>query len=102
MKTYLIKELANKLWEAGLIPPLRDQAVIRVLGDAMKDQDVIIWSVQDVIDRAKERGIPLAVEDAREILDITIHKHNCNEGVNWTVIDLHTDWHVAKQRNPFI
>ena len=78
MKTYLIKELANKLWEAGLIPPLRDQA------------------------RAKERGIPLAVEDAREILDITIHKHNCNEGVNWTVIDLHTDWHVAKQRNPFI
>jgi hypothetical protein len=61
---------------------------------SVEDPEEIIverWSIEDVIDRAKERGIKLSKKVAKEILYQIDHKHDACNGINWDVIDYYTD-----------
>ena len=51
-----------------------------------EDSITIAWSVDDVLHQAKQDKVELTKEQAREILDILKHKHDSNEGINWTII----------------
>jgi hypothetical protein len=48
---------------------------------------VIIWSVPDVLEQAKERGIKISKKEAEEILDRMENKHDATIGINWDTID---------------
>ncbi len=50
-----------------------------------------LWLPDDVISRAKERGISLTVDDAASILDAMQHHHDASVGMNWDVMDVHID-----------
>ena len=52
---------------------------------------VDIWCVEDVLERAEERGIKISRKEAEEIID-EIHKNqDATIGINWDVIDAYLD-----------
>ena len=54
------------------------------------DVHTISWSVQDVIDNAKDTlKVKLSVKKAREILREVIRKHDPQQGINWDTL---TTW----------
>jgi hypothetical protein len=49
------------------------------------------WDVDDVIERASERGINLEYDKAKEILRACRRNHDSTIGMNWDVIDCHIE-----------
>jgi len=60
---------------------------------------VDIWCVEDVLDRAEERGINISRREAEEIID-DIHKNtDATIGINWDVIDAYLDEVKSRGKN---
>lgn len=58
----------------------------------LPDSISIVWHIDDVIDRAAERGIRrLSKRRAREVLRRIEDNHDCNEGICWYTLDDVTD-----------
>jgi hypothetical protein len=58
------------------------------------------WCTDDIIERAKEYdGREVSEADAIEILAIIKDKHDCNIGVNWEVLDAHTDMYFHNKES---
>jgi len=55
------------------------------------DYAIAVWHVDDVIGRAKERGIKLTKAQAREIISRVDRKADAEVGINWLVLDAWTD-----------
>jgi len=66
------------------------QSIIQKLKQHHKPNDVIavtVWTVKDVMNRAKSRHIPITENEAKEVLE---EVHSCQDtsiGINWGVID---------------
>lgn len=59
----------------------------------------ISWSVQDVIDNARDTlKIKLSVKKAREILREVIRKHDASQGVNWDTLTTWTNIYLEGNR----
>jgi len=56
-----------------------------------KRQIAIVWDIDDVIAKAKEREIVVTEEQAFEILTSMKSQHDCNYGITWETIDAHLD-----------
>jgi len=50
---------------------------------------VAIWSIDDVLERAKERDISLTKDQAENILSIIHRKQSAEYGINWNTIDIY-------------
>jgi len=48
---------------------------------------IAIWCEDDVLWRAKEKGIECSREQAQDILDKMDHKQDCSIGISWVTID---------------
>lgn len=48
---------------------------------------VIIWSVEDVLERANERGMKISKGEAEDIIEEMEHRHDATIGINWDTID---------------
>jgi hypothetical protein len=46
-------------------------------------QIVIVWSIDDVLERRPD----LTKEQAKDVLDMVIRRHDCNFGVSWENLD---------------
>ena len=55
-------------------------------------QIAIIWDIDDIFCRAKEKHIGITKQQALEILHKMKHNHDATIGINWDVIDYHLDW----------
>lgn len=58
--------------------------------DGMSDSEhvaIAIWCEDDVLWRAKEKGIECSREQAQDILDKMDHKQDCSIGISWVTID---------------
>lgn len=64
---------------------------------AKNDSIHIVWGVEDVIDRAKERGIDITHEQAVRVLDLMERYHDCNYGISWESMDVHIDSEVNEE-----
>jgi|TARA_E500000305_G_scaffold62070_1_gene49484 hypothetical protein len=51
----------------------------------------IIWSTEDVLHQAKEKGVKLTEDEANEILLHMERKHDADIGISWTTIDVYID-----------
>ena len=51
----------------------------------------IIWSTEDVLHQAKEKGVKLTEDEANEILLHMERKHDATIGISWETIDCHLD-----------
>lgn len=64
-----------------------------------KDSDVIayhLWEVDDVMMRGKDRDIEIDKETAARILEAVNRNKDASVGINWDVIDYHTDEELKK------
>ena len=52
------------------------------------EQISIIWSVDDVLEVAPK----LDREEAMEVLESVLHRHDANIGVNWDVLTHNAEW----------
>jgi|TARA_R110000751_G_scaffold136878_1_gene239939 hypothetical protein len=57
-----------------------------VYGDLM----VCVWHINDI----KHQNKSLTDKQAREIMELLIHKHDANIGINWTEIDYWTNYYL--------
>jgi len=55
-----------------------------------------IWTEEDVLGMAKERGIVLTKEKAGEILDRIDHKQDASIGISWDTIDAYLNDYVRE------
>lgn len=70
------------------------QAHIEWLQRSYEQSDVIacpIWTVEDVLEQAKERDMKITKKQAEEVLDRIDRKHNAELGITWTTIDCELD-----------
>ena len=54
------------------------------------------WHKDDIKFRALDRGILLSDEKVDGIADLIVRRHDANEGINWTTIDIITDIYLEK------
>ncbi len=59
---------------------------------------VAIWCEEDVIERAKEKGVILGHKPAAEIMDAIDHDQDCNYGITWDTFDYYID--EFKRKHP--
>jgi len=52
---------------------------------------VAIWEVDDVIERAQEREIPMTHDQAETIIQRMDDNHDACHGINWSVVDCYLD-----------
>ena len=52
---------------------------------------VAIWCEDDVLERAKERGIRLTREQAQGVLANMDYKQDCSMGITWDTMDVYLD-----------
>ncbi len=71
--------------------PTVAQARERLQMDNNQHVAVAIWCEDDVLGRAKERGISCTREQAQEILDYMDSHQDCELGITWTTIDCYLD-----------
>ena len=71
--------------------PTVEQAMERLKRNGDQHVAVAIWSEDDVLGRAKERGISCTREQAQEILDEMDRKQDCELGITWITIDCFLD-----------
>jgi len=55
------------------------------------DMILIEWVTDDVHAQAKEKGLRISNEDARNLLADMERKHDASIGINWDVIDCYLD-----------
>jgi hypothetical protein len=46
----------------------------------------ITWTIEDVLQQAKEMKMKITKRQCGKVLDMVKHKHDANIGVNWNVI----------------
>lgn len=81
------------------IKALKEKDIKKALS-FLEDRKIIFdeWSTGDIWQRFEDRiedgdvfKSKMTEEKAREILELCIGKLDCEEGINWNVIDFHTD-----------
>lgn len=89
------KEFLASLVDEGIIPEQFVEEVTDLAAEHFKDYIAIGWTTDDILDRAESRGIELSNEQARDILESIARGFDANNGINWDVIDTHTDMEIA-------
>jgi len=68
------------------------QTILDTIKDeAFGNEIAIRWHIEDIVERAKDRGIVVLEKDARTILQRLDHNHDCYYGITWEMIDCATD-----------
>lgn len=58
----------------------------------------IVWCVEDVQGSAKEMGIELSEEDAKEVLQNIKRTHDCELGISWMTIEIGIEYYLQEQK----
>ena len=71
------------------LPTIKDE-IERLKRDGTLNEHVcmIVWSVEDVLERAKELKVKISNSEAEEIIDEMEHNHDASVGINWDTIDV--------------
>ena len=67
------------------------EKLAKQIEEDLKNNIYICWGVEDVIFRAKEKGISLSNEQAKEVLKLAEKYHDNNNGINWRVLDYYIE-----------
>jgi ribose 5-phosphate isomerase len=75
--------------------------IIENLSSSYKSDDhvaVAVWSIEDVMIQAKERGMKITKKQANDVLDFINDKQDATQGINWTIIDCVLDIFKVKHK----
>jgi hypothetical protein len=85
MYRFILKEMAEAVVKAGLVAEERQPAIQSALESCWQDRIASVWHVDDVLQEAPG----LTEEEARKVLEKTMHYHNAEVGINWAVLRVH-------------
>jgi len=77
--------------------PTVKEAMTRLEGNGKQHVAVAIWNEDDVLGRARERGIEISRQDAAKIIDEIDRKQDCDLGISWTTIDCYLEEYGERQ-----
>ena len=87
MQKMFVERVIEYLAKQHFIKPDDVKLATHMVQEKFRDQDFVAWSVADVLSQAKEIGIEITENEAREILFKVIHKHDANIGIHWDIFD---------------
>lgn len=87
MHEHHLRDQVAALIKAKVIKATDEEKALKALGTCWVDNIAVVWSVDDVKDRAREAHKRMSKEHARSILQHMLHHHDANDGINWDVID---------------
>ena len=58
----------------------------------------VTWVIDDVIWRAKDRGVKLSRAEASEVMGKLYKRHDASIGINWEVIDVWIDDVISERK----
>lgn len=61
-------------------------------------KESIKWSWEDFVDRATHIGYKCSDEQAQELLEQMIHKHDCTIGITWDTLDYYIQTYCKKKK----
>lgn len=68
------------------------EEIEEALREYWTDRIAVSWCVSDVTERAEQMGREVTDDEARDVLSSLVSGFDANLGINWEVIDTHTDW----------
>ena len=86
MNENFISRLVEALILANVIQPFDKQRAMDVAREKLQNEIHIIWNIEDVIEQAKQDGVEMDEEKARQVLATVEHRHDCTIGVTWDAI----------------
>lgn len=96
MIPFKTKEYIETLVEEGIIPEQFRNESLNLASDHFNGYISIGWDIEDIKDRASDKGIKLTDEQAHNILDIAYKRFDANIGINWDVIDTYIDEEIIE------
>ena len=84
--------MAQQLIDGAVIKAEDKEAAIHCLMTYWDDKAAFVWTVADIMDYAEEQGKQITENQAKQILDSLLDRHDASVGVNWDVIDAHLDF----------
>lgn len=98
MNEHEINHMANSIYAAMAQNPkarIFPKEIKRALKKYWQNKAAIIWSVDDILNFAKEMDYEdFCYEDAIEVLDSVIKNHDAEYGLNWDIIEGAIHHHV--------
>jgi hypothetical protein len=91
MDSYHISEIVAALVKGKVITEKNRHHAEKKLQAAFEDKIIVVWCIDDVIGRAKERGIKLSRKKALEALEGMERRHDASMGINWDTVDCWID-----------
>lgn len=88
MYNFHIEEMISKLIGKNIIQEINQQEAIETLQNYWDGKIAIVWSAQDIMNRAEDNDIDITEEQAKDILNSILEKHDCEQGITWDTIDL--------------
>ena len=58
----------------------------------------VSWCLEDVLWRAKDRGLKISKDEASEVLGLMYKHHDASIGLSWEVIDVWMDGIIAERK----
>lgn len=96
-----------KIWHGGIEAETREEAIEKVkkifkeeYNIDLKNEEIVDdtyrefggqWCLEDIRHQAESRGIILTPKELNEVADLCEYEFDACIGINWDVIDYHTD-----------
>jgi ClpP class serine protease len=87
MHSYQVSKMVQQLQKDGLILKSEIKDAENSLKEYWENKIAITWSVEDIMDRARDISISITEDQAKEILQQVLNRHDASIGVNWDVFD---------------
>ena len=88
LHAHIINEIIKKIKMKGALSDSRIRDALKEWGD---EKVISIFTVDDIMDRAKDIHKKITQSQAFEIIDNLDHDFDANIGINWDVIDTHIE-----------
>ena len=91
MYSHVIRSQVEALQKAGLLKTgvTLDQAEECLQKACWSDQIAIVWTIEDVLEHARQLKVRITNAQAREILFQVQNKHDASLGINWDTLEFH-------------
>lgn len=93
------KKPSSRQWARDEILKMAQLADQQVAHTKKMEKSInIVWSVEDIFERARQENIKITEKQALEILENVENNHDANIGINWEVLDFHIEDITTEQK----
>ena len=87
MYKFHVEEMADNVMEKlNLLDVSNREKILSGLQEYWNDKVAMIWTIYDIQEYAREDGLEISDEDARDILNDIFDNHDAEHGINWITI----------------